>query len=123
MKKILLALVLAVTVVSGVLVARPVFADNKCTTNILPDSLCDADAAKEGKGVKEMLNMIVGIMMAGVGVLGVLGVTIVGIQYLTASGSEEKTRKAKRRLFEIVIGVAAFLLIGALIRFLMPGVQ
>lgn len=123
MKKILLALVLAVTVVSGVLVARPVFAEKKCTTNILPDSLCEDSAAESGQGIKDMLNIVLGIMMAGVGVLGVIGVTIVGIQYLTASGSEEKTRKAKRRLFEIVIGVAAFLLIGALIRFLMPGAQ
>ena len=66
--------------------------------------------------------MVLDIMMAGVGVLGVIGITIVGIQYLTASGSEEKTRKAKRRLIEIVIGMAAFILLGALLKFLVPSI-
>lgn len=122
MKKILLALVLAVTVVGGVFVARPAFADGgkNCATNILPDSLCEGE---EGEGIKSLLSMTIDIMTAVVGVLGVLGVTIVGIQYLTASGSEEKTRKAKRRLFEIVIGVAAFVLIGALLKFLVPSAK
>ena len=125
MKKILLALALVATVISGVLVVnRPVFADgdndNKCT-NILPGNLCDETG--DGQGVKDLLMIIVDIMTVGVGILGVVGVIIVGIQYLTASGSEEKTRKAKRRLFEIVIGVAAFVLIGTLIKFLVPSVN
>lgn len=123
MKKILLALVLTVMVVSGVFVARPALAESKCSTSILPDSFCDDAAAKDGQGIKDMLSLVVDIMTAGVGVLGVIGVVIVGIQYLTASGSEEKTRKAKRRLIEIVIGVAAFLLIGAVIKFLMPSIK
>ncbi|MBR5027476.1 hypothetical protein IKX64_02750 [Candidatus Saccharibacteria bacterium] len=121
MKKILLALVLAVTVLSGALVARPALAAN-CTTNILPQEFCDDGAAENGQGIKDMLNMVLDIMMAGVGVLGVIGITIVGIQYLTASGSEEKTRKAKRRLIEIVIGMAAFILLGALLKFLVPSI-
>ena len=123
MKKILLALVLTVMVVSGVFVARPALAKPKCSTSILPDSFCDDAATNDGQGIKDMLSLVVDIMTAGVGVLGVIGVVIVGIQYLTASGSEEKTRKAKRRLIEIVIGVAAFLLIGAVIKFLMPSIK
>ena len=121
MKKICLALVLVATVISGVLVVnRPVFADNNCT-NILPGDLCND--SKDGKGVKDLLMIIVDIMTVGVGILGVVGIIIVGIQYLTAAGSEEKTRKAKRRLFEIIIGVAAFVLIGTLIKFLVPSVN
>ena len=60
-------------------------------------------------------------MTIGVGILGVLGITIVGIQYLTAGGNEEKTRKAKRRLFEIVLGLAVYVAIYAILQWLLPG--
>jgi hypothetical protein len=60
------------------------------------------------------------VLTVGIGVLGVLGITVVGIQYLTAGGSEEQTRKAKRRLFEIIIGLVGYVLIYALLKFLMP---
>jgi type IV secretory pathway VirB2 component (pilin) len=56
-----------------------------------------------------------------VGVLAVIGIVIVGIQYMTAGGNEEQTRKAKRRLFEIVIGIVAYILMYALLKWLLPG--
>ena len=59
-------------------------------------------------------------MTVGIGILGVVGITIVGIQYLTAGGNEEKTRKAKRRLYEIVIGLVAYVLIYAFLQWLLP---
>ncbi len=72
-------------------------------------------------GVKGVLMIVVNILTVGVGVLGVVGITVVGLQYLTAGGSEEKTRKAKRRLFEIVIGLVAYVMIYAILRWLLPG--
>ena len=122
MKKILLALVLAVTVVGGALVARPAYAASCSENKKVQTSILNGDEActEEGSGIKNLLVLVVDIMTAGVGVLGVVGIVIVGIQYLTASGNEEKTRKAKRRLFEIVLGVAAFVLLAALIKFLVP---
>ena len=62
-------------------------------------------------------------MSIGVGILGVLGIVIVGIQYLTAGGNEEQTRKAKRRMFEIVIGLVAYVLVYAFLKFLLPTFQ
>ena len=59
-------------------------------------------------------------MSIGIGILGVIGITIVGIQYLTAGGSEEKTRKAKRRMFEIVIGIVAYVLLYWFLKWLLP---
>lgn len=61
------------------------------------------------------------ILTVGIGVVGVLGIVIVGIQYLTAGGNEEQTRKAKRRMFEIVIGLVAYVLLYALLSWLLPG--
>ncbi|MBR3322352.1 hypothetical protein IKG05_01795 [Candidatus Saccharibacteria bacterium] len=73
-----------------------------------------------GEGVKSILNLVVDIMTVGVGILGVIGITVVGIQYLTAGGNEEKTRKSKRRMFEIVIGLVAYVLIYAALKWLLP---
>ena len=73
-----------------------------------------------GSETKQILQLVVTIMTMGVGILAVLGITVVGIQYLTAGGSEEKTRKAKRRMFEIVIGLVAYVIIYAVLHWLIP---
>lgn len=86
-------------------------------TSIL--TTCNTDNGN-GESVLCLLNLVVDIMTIGIGILGVVGITIVGIQYLTAGGSEEKTRKAKRRMFEIVIGLVAYVLIYALLKWLSP---
>lgn len=72
-------------------------------------------------GVKGLIMSVVDIMSVGVGILGVIGITVVGLQYLTAGGSEEKVRTAKRRMFEIVVGLVAYVLIYAILKWLLPG--
>ena len=59
-------------------------------------------------------------MTVGIGILATIGVVVSGIQYITAGGNEERTRKSKRRIFEIVIGVAAYVLIFAVLNWLIP---
>ena len=72
----------------------------------------------DGGEVIYILKTIVDIMTIGIGILGVIGISITGVQYLTAGGSEEKTRKAKRRMLEIVIGLAAYVLIYSVLKWL-----
>lgn len=72
------------------------------------------------KGIGGVFMLVVDILSILIGVAGVIGIVWAGIQYLTAGGSEEKTRKAKRRLFEIVIGVAAYAAGYALLKWLLP---
>lgn len=118
MRKILLSL-LAIVMGLAFVVPAPVFAEEKCVnTSILGGGeVCD-----DGKGssIRDILNLVVDIMTIGIGILGVVGISIVGIQYLTAGGNEEKTRKAKRRLFEIVIGLVAYAVIYFLLKWLLP---
>lgn len=115
----------------AMMVGSPAFAacsqpqlDNGCVnTALLGSNGCSCkrgETAEDGKGIIHILQLVVEIMTIGIGILGVLGITIVGIQYLTAGGSEEKTRKAKRRMFEIVIGLVAYVLIYALMQWLIP---
>lgn len=72
-------------------------------------------------GIMCVLELVVDILTIGIGILGVIGISVVGIQYLTAGGNEEQTRKAKRRMFEIILGLAAYAVIYALLKWL--GVQ
>ena len=139
-RKILLGLL--TIFMSGFLIAAPTSAAIKCPESCVPTSVlgglydengnkvgsdytgktirCKCDDG-EGSSILDILNLVVNIMTIGIGILGVIGITIVGIQYLTAGGNEEKTRKAKRRMFEIVIGLVAYVIIYALLNWLIPG--
>lgn len=74
----------------------------------------------KGCGVYTVLDLVFQIMTIGVGVLAVLGITISGITYLTAGGDVAKTTKAKRRIYEIVIGLVAYAALWAILTFLLP---
>ena len=127
MKKFLLSIIAALAVFT--MNSAPAYAE--CTeaqlekgcvnTSILGENGCSCksgETAEKGEGVGRILELVVQIMSIGVGILGVVGITIVGIQYLTAGGSEEKTRKAKRRLVEILIGLAVYAVMAALLTWL-----
>ena len=73
-----------------------------------------------GKGIMCVVRLVVNIMSVLVGVVGIIGIVIVGIQYLTAGGNEDQTRKAKRRLFEIIIGLVAYAFIYAIAQWILP---
>lgn len=124
MKKLFIS-ILAIAI-SGFILARPVFAecsqeqlDRGCVSTAILNNGCSCDDG-HGSSVKSVLRLVVDIMSIGVGILAVIGISISGVQYLTAGGNEEKTRKAKRRIIEIVIGVAVFVLIYAILYFLVP---
>lgn len=119
MRKIILAIVMVVAVLGGVAVNMPVMADDGDNAVILKS--CDFENDTDGEGIKCILRIVVNILSVGVGVLAVLGIVITGIQYLTSSGNEEQMRKAKRRLFEIVIGLVVYVLIYAALNWLLPG--
>ena len=74
-----------------------------------------------GCGVYTILNLVIDILSMGVAIAGVIGVTIAGIQYMSAKDSEEKAKKAKRRIFEIVIGLVAYAILFVGVQWLLPG--
>ncbi|MBR3248656.1 hypothetical protein IKF89_01330 [Candidatus Saccharibacteria bacterium] len=124
MKKVFYSLV--AMVIGGMMLMAPAMArctqdqlDSGCVSTSILANGCSCDDGS-GSETKRILQLVVTIMTMGVGILAVLGITIVGIQYLTAGGSEEKTRKAKRRMFEIVIGLVAYVIIYAVLHWLIP---
>lgn len=104
---------------AGLIGAPAVYAEKSCggASTILIE--CDTTTGKEA--VNEILGIAVRIFMVIVGVVGVIGIVIAGIQYLTARDNEEQVRKAKRRLFHIVIGLAVYVLMFAGLWFFLPG--
>ena len=101
------------------IVVAPAFAD--CYKGTILSANC-SDPDDPG-GIKGILKTVVNIMFACIAGLAVVGIVVTGIQYLTSGGNEEKATKAKRRLFEIVIGLAAFALMYAVLSWLLPGFQ
>ena len=131
MKKIILAI--AAVMMGGIMMIGPVFAETCTITSVLGDKKCDRNPNGEvyriengpyncscdggdGGATVDILELVLDIFSVVVGILAVIGITIVGIQYLTAGGSEEKTRKAKRRMLEIVIGIVLYVLLYALLK-------
>lgn len=109
MKKAITFFLVIITGISLFALQHPAFADgDNCVNTIIiggPDHrVCDSD----GESIFALLHLIIDIMTIGVGILGVIGISVTGIQYLTAGGNEEQTRKAKRRMFEIIVGLAIY---------------
>ena len=59
-------------------------------------------------------------MTVGVVVLATVGIIICGYLIMTARGNTEQITKAKKRILEIVIGVAIWVLISVLTTLLLP---
>ena len=79
------------------------------------------DDNKGATGFCHILDILKEVLTIGIGILGVIGILFVGVQYLTAGGNEEKVRKSKKRMFHIIIGLVFYVLMVALANFLLPG--
>ena len=115
-----LRFLLALILVLGLglaLISTPVFA-GKCAGVETSVINCEGEGAG---AVRHLLLEVLDIMTIGIGVLAVVGISIVGVQYLTAGGNEQQTTKAKRRMLEIVIGLAAYAVLWTAAQWLLPG--
>lgn len=96
--------------------SSPVFAATcgGAETNIIS---CDDN---EG-GIWHILSLVLDIMSAGIGILGVIGIMVTGVQYLTAGDNEQQIKKAKNRIFQILIGLILYLITFVGLEWLLPG--
>lgn len=79
------------------------------------------ECGDDQSGIGYILSLVINIATVGIGILAAIGIGVSGVQYLTAGGNEEKTRKAKRRILEVVIGLMAYVMLYALLQWLLPG--
>lgn len=72
-------------------------------------------------GINDILMWVVKFLLYGLGVVAVLGTIIAGIMYLTARDNEQQVAKAKKRFFEIAVGLVAWAMMFTLLSWLIPG--
>lgn len=107
----------AVLVCAFVLMNNKVFA---ATCGGVATSIISCEEGGDG-GVVHILRLAIDILSIGVGILAVVGISWSGVQYLTAREDTGRATKAKRRLFEIVIGIVLFVSVWGLLEWLLPG--
>lgn len=112
--KIILAIIAFLCV--SVCFVAPTFADDIIETTFFGNLKDDG----EGCGIFTVLDLVLQILAGGVGIAAVIGISISGVMYLTAKDNEAQVTKAKSRIFNIVIGVVAFVIIYAGLVFLLP---
>jgi hypothetical protein len=131
MKAIKIFLIITVALFGGIILSsQSVFAaECDCCTPVSTSVISNCEENGEskyceksnGQGIYQILAMVVTILTYGVGTLGVVGLVITGIQYMTSSGDVSRQTKAKKRIIEIVIGLVAYALAWSLLNWLLPG--
>lgn len=116
MKKRSLAvvIVLVFTLLAPLIFCSPTWANN---CGGVDTSIIECEETGSG-AIGHILLEILDILSIGVGILGVIGITVVGIQYLTAGGNEQQVVKAKKRMVQIVVGLALYVLSFGLLEWL-----
>lgn len=98
-------------------VTTPVFAEETIVETTFFGNIKD-----DGKGcsVFTILDLVLQVLTPAVGIAAVVGISIVGVQYLTAGGNETRVAKAKSRLLNIVIGIIAYAVLYSVLGFILP---
>lgn len=79
------------------------------------------DACKPGGPIFVYLAMIIKFLSGAVGLVIVLMIVIGGVQYITSAGDPGRVKEAKTRITNAVTGLVLFILMFALLNFLIPG--
>ena len=93
-------------------------------TAIIGGEIC-SDAKKGGtgeqSGIWAILMLVLNIMTAGVGVLGVGGVVYGAVMYASAGDKADQTKKAIGIITNVVVGLIAYGFMYLILNFLIPG--
>ncbi|MBP5674989.1 hypothetical protein J6W91_01520 [Candidatus Saccharibacteria bacterium] len=77
--------------------------------------------SSDSNALFDVLGIGLQIITYGVGSAAVIGVIIAAYQYITARDNPQKVAVAKNRLLQIVIGLVIWVMIWAILQFLLPG--
>ena len=119
-KMIILALVIIVSIFSVLLNSFYAQFANAATCGGTETVLLSCGEGGSGS-VNHVLLLVIDIMSIGIGILGVVGIAIFGIQLLTSGGDASKATKARKRLIEVIIGLVLYAILYGLARWLLPG--
>jgi hypothetical protein len=67
------------------------------------------------------MKYIINFLAVGVGIAVAVSIVIAGFQYITSEGNPQKLSGAKNRLFHAIVALILFILMYALLQYLIPG--
>ena len=113
-----IALAIGLQVALAAMKAVPVLAKGDCPKTAI---LKITSGCNDGSAMFDILGMVLSVVTYGVGAAAIIGVLITGYQYITARDNSAQVMKAKKRLFQIVIGLVVWVMIWGILQFLLPG--
>ena len=126
-KKILLILTLLASVFLCFFAATAVFAEEGASgVQLAPEkdpecaTILKAFCNSSGNDIIEILKFVIGIFTVGIVVLATIGIIWCGFIIMTARDDASQVTKAKKRLFEIVIGIVIWAISSGLLAMLLP---
>ena len=123
LKQTVLGLMTITTLVGGAfsLLATTPVAALECT--ILPKEICEKsdNGNLEGSGTWLLLEFIIQIMTAMIGIVAVGMVAYAAFLYTTAQSDEGQLKKSKDMILNVAIGIALYALLWAFAQWLIPG--
>ena len=83
---------------------------------------CNIDPDEDGKGLLDIANTIINVILGAVGFIAVVMIIIGGISYTTSAGDSARVKKAKDTILYGVIGLVIALLAFAIVNFVLTSV-
>lgn len=80
-------------------------------------------ATSQGDSILGNLVLVVDVLTILVGALSIVSIIITGVQYFSSSSKEVTLKKAKHHMFEIIIGLAAYAVVFAILQHFLPEFQ
>lgn len=89
-------------------------------------SIIKCDQTNKGSNIENnaiwgLLLMVLNIMTAGVGIVAVGGIVYGAILYTTAGDKADQIKKASGVIANVVVGLIAYILLFAVVQYLIPG--
>lgn len=92
-------------------IALPIFGNNTCVQN----------NKGNGSAVIIYLRDVLKLISSAVGITVIIMIIVAGIQYITSTGDPSNIKNAKNRLVNALIALLLFLMMFAILQFLVPG--
>ena len=125
MKRFIISLALATSALFGTmalpLVSQSVYACSDVTLSS-PFSSSGGTVSCSGSGlIFNYLKMIIQFASGAIGLVIVLMIVIGGVQYVTSAGDPGAVKAARGRIINAITGLILFILMFAILNFLIPG--
>lgn len=124
----MLILTLGIAVFGGLFVSVSVGAvtsgNNNCGVNtsiITCPATTDNAGTTDNTAVWVLLKIIINILTGGIGLVAIAGIVYGSILYTSAAGNPEQVKKAMGIFTNVVIGIVAYVLMYAVLNFIVPG--